>query len=72
MVAMYDGSEYQANWNQRGSNTSIEGKKHPYLKKDFWIQPINHFWENENYTEEGKEICREFVKGIKQIYDYRK
>ena len=56
---MYGGTDYQATWNtQRGSNTSIESKKHPYMKKDFWEDKLIHFWEDGNYTENGKEYCR--------------
>lgn len=69
---MYGGTEYQCNWNsQRGSNTSIEGKKHPYFKRDFWKNPTNHFWESDNYTEKGKEMCRKWVKSLRPTFEYK-
>lgn len=35
--------------------------QHPYLTVTFWRDPKNHYWENDLYTERGKEHLRGFV-----------
>lgn len=43
-------------------NVPISGTKdtltHPYLKRKFWANPRNQFWENGNYSEKSKEYFR--------------
>ena len=68
---MYDGTEYQATWSQKGINSSAEAKKHHYLRTVFWSNPLNHFWENDNYTEAGKEHCRAFVKSLRPTFEHK-
>lgn len=40
--------------------------KEDYQKAEFWLNPKNHYWETDMYTEEGKKYLREFVKNIKK------
>lgn len=40
------------------SSGSMDGV-HPYTSSEFWIDPANHFWENEWYSKESKEYLRE-------------
>jgi hypothetical protein len=54
---MYDGTEYQSKGNHIKINrSSVGGMKQPYMKPGFWEQ--NQFWENDSYTDKGKQHCR--------------
>lgn len=37
---------------------------HPYLKRDFWLNTANHFWESPIYTERAKEYFRSQLQTI--------
>ena len=46
----------------------INGKDlHPYLKRDFWLNPSNHFWETPFHTPQAKAYHRDQVQ---VIYNY--
>lgn len=32
---------------------------HPYLRRTFWLNPSNHFWESDLYSEESKQYFRD-------------
>ena len=44
--------------------TSKTSMTQPYMKEGFWLKPENHFWECDEYTEKGKEICRERISKL--------
>lgn len=54
----------------RKNKTSKTGLKEPVNKPGFWLNPDNHFWENNMYTEKGKEMCRKMIKRIKEDNNY--
>jgi hypothetical protein len=33
----------------------------PYMKAEFWTDPVNHYWETDMYTKESKSILREWI-----------
>lgn len=69
---MYDGIEYQNNTAPKRGKSSTGSRKDLWQKIGFWLNPLNQFWENESYTEEGKEHCREFVKSLPTDYVFKK
>lgn len=44
------------------SNSSATSMKEKHEKEGFWLDPKNHYWETEMYTEKGKEYLRKFVE----------
>lgn len=37
---------------------------HPYMRKDFWNNPLNHFWEKDIYPEHVKEYYRAWIRKL--------
>lgn len=58
------------------NRSSSSGKKEYYLQEGFWLKPENHYWENDTYTEAGKQELRKFVdderKKYKQSYYHKR
>jgi len=48
------------------NKTSKTGMTQPYMKNGFWYNPLNHFWKVDTYTDNGKAICENFVKELKE------
>ena len=42
--------------------SSSGSDRHPYMKISFWADPVNHFWENDRYTESAKAYYRGVVQ----------
>lgn len=51
--------------NHRNRHTKAE-RTPPYLRRDFWLNPINHFWETPTHTEAAKEYFRSKVEAMRQ------
>lgn len=45
-------------------NTSVQAFIHPYLRVDFWLNPLNQFWESAKYSEESKEYYRKQLQTL--------
>lgn len=37
------------------------GKSHPYLRRSFWNNPTNHFWNNGSHTEQAREYFAQWL-----------
>lgn len=42
--------------------SSTEHQKHPYLRKDFWANPLNQFWNTAMYSEASKRYFNESIQ----------
>lgn len=46
-------------------------QRHPYLKTDFWLLPMNQFWMTPMYSNEAKEYFREFAQRQARNFEYQ-
>lgn len=48
--------------NKMANNTSINSKRHPYMRLEKWRDgTLPHFWESDLFTEKGKQYCRDWL-----------
>jgi hypothetical protein len=48
------------------SKSSLRSEKNPYEKASFWLDPSNHFWERDLYSQKAKDYYRAFIESIRQ------
>jgi hypothetical protein len=44
--------------------SSSGDNRHPYLKRDFWLNPTNQFWNTGLYSQKSKDYFMESLQGI--------